>query len=410
MSEQSTTTWDRRRFLAGMAATGAWLALKPWHSWAATGTDPRIAAIVARTMGIDTHNHIDVPLAKNELQGSRSDLSAELKRSGLSAICMTFATDYQRSTNPEEAYERFLNGLTEMDAILAAGKLKRALNLDDLEAMHRQKRAAVIQSVEGAHFLNGKIERLDVAYERGLRMLTLLHDSDAAIPLGDVYTNPPHWNGLTPFGMDVVRMCNRKGILLDLAHCSNATIDAALKLSEAPVIISHTGLDTQLGSNERMAQMMRPRLISKEQAKIVAQAGGVIGVWTHLADTPLAYAQNIKALADVVGIDHVCIGTDTKLTPAYRSPAGERPPGAGNNKPEAPKRDQGNEAPAAGPKQDHGQGRPGERTNEAWADQQEGFYYAVVTAMLQSGFNEAAISKIGGGNFCRVFGQATAGH
>ncbi len=97
-------------------------------------------------------------------------------------------------------------------------------------------------------------------------------------------------------------------------------IDAALKVATHPVLISHTGLDTQLGQNEQMAKMMRPRLISKEQAKIVADAGGVIGVWTHLSDTPLEYAQNIRAMVDVIGIDHVCIGTDTKMTPAYRSP------------------------------------------------------------------------------------------
>ncbi|MBV8811142.1 MAG: hypothetical protein JO033_20940 [Acidobacteriaceae bacterium] len=71
------------------------------------------------------------------------------------------------------------------------------------------------------------------------------------------------------------------------------TTEAALKVTTRPVIISHTGLDTQLGSNPRMAEMMRPRLIGKEQAKIVADAGGVIGVWTHLADTRMKYAPNI---------------------------------------------------------------------------------------------------------------------
>ena len=91
------------------------------------------------------------------------------------------------------------------------------------------------------------------------------------------------------------------------------------------MIISHTGLDTQLGQNESMAKMMRTRLISKEQAKIVADAGGVIGVWTHLSNTALEYAQNIRAMVDVVGIDHVCIGTDTKMTPSYRPVGGSGP-------------------------------------------------------------------------------------
>ena len=79
--------------------------------------DPRVADIVARTIGIDTHNHIDVPLDTNELPGPQLNLSGELKKSGLSAIVMSFATDYKRNVQPGEAYQRFLNGLTAMDKV-----------------------------------------------------------------------------------------------------------------------------------------------------------------------------------------------------------------------------------------------------------------------------------------------------
>ena len=109
------------------------------------------------------------------------------------------------------------------------------------------------------------------------------------------------------------------------------TTEAALKVTTRPVIISHTGLDTQLGNNPSMAEMMRPRLIGKEQAKMVANAGGAVGVWTHLADTPLDYARNIRALVDVIGVDHVCIGTDTKLTQPGARPGG---PGPGQQHPQ----------------------------------------------------------------------------
>ena len=90
--------------------------------------------------------------------------------------------------------------------------------------------------------------------------------------------------------------------------------------------------------------------------------------------------RSIRALVDVIGIDHVCIGTDTKLTQPSARPGG------------------------AGP----GQQRPraGERTNQAWEDQTAGFYYVVVDAMLKTGFTQDEIAKIGGGNFLRVFGEA----
>jgi membrane dipeptidase len=96
----------------------------------------------------------------------------------------------------------------------------------------------------------------------------------------------------------------------------------------------------------------------------------------------LDYARNIRALIDVIGVEHVCIGTDTKLTRPGNSPGGGRPG------------------------QQHA--RIGERTDEAWPDQIAGFYYVVVDAMLKTGFSSDEIGKIGGGNFLRVFGAAVA--
>ena len=409
------STWSRRDFLLTAAGASAALLLNPLAAWAIDEVDPRVAALVASTMGIDTHNHVDVPLAKADVPGPDLDIAGELKKSGLSAICMTFAVDYQELKNPGDAYERFLNGLTAMDNQLKRNGLKRALNLTDLQAAHQKHQPTAIQSVEGGHFLEGKLERLKVAYDRGLRHLGLLHDHDASVPLGDVFTNPAQWGGLTAFGAETIRECNRLGILVDLSHANVATVTAALKVTTKPVLISHTGLDTQLSQNPNMARMMKPRLISKEHAKFVADAGGIIGVWTHLADTPLAYAQNVRALVDVVGIDHVCIGTDTKLTPSYRpaggfgpKPGGSSPQGGGapGNRPDGPPPgDKGPGGPGGG-----GQKRVGERTNEAWADQKVGFYYAVVDALLKTGFTPDEIGKFSGGNFCRVFDAATAGH
>jgi len=374
----------RRQFLSLSAKTaGAAMVMSPRSSWAENNTDPRVADIAARTIGIDTHNHVDVPLTAAEMPGPDIDLAGEMKRSGLSAICMTFATDYQ----PGDAYDRFLKGLASMDRQLERNGMKRSLTADDLRTAHKNGQPTVIQAVEGGHFLQGHVERVEEAYGRGLRHLGLLHDSDATVPLGDVYTNPPRYGGLTTFGAAIIKECNRLGILIDLAHANMQTTEAALKVTTRQVIISHTGLDTQLGADPRMAQMLRPRLISKEQAKILADAGGLVGIWTHLANTPLEYARNIRALVDVIGVDHVCIGTDTKLTQPSPRPMGPGPGGP----------QQG--APRPGP-------RVGERTNLAWQDQTQGFYYVVVDAMLQTGFKSDEIAKIGGGNFLRVFGDA----
>lgn len=413
MIKRSQSTWSRRKFLAAVGGAGTAMMLSPLASWAVDDIDPRVAGIVAATIGIDTHNHIDVPITATEVPGPGIDLAGEMKTSGFSAICMTFAVDYQPLRNPGEAYDRFKNALASMDQQLTGNGIKRSVNMADLRSAHEKHQPTVIQSIEGGHFLEGDLERLGEAYDRGLRHLGLLHDSDASVPLGDVYTNPARWDGLTQFGTQVIRECNRLGILIDLAHANAETLAAALKLAEHPVIISHTGLDTRLGQNPNMARMMKPRLISKEQAKIVADAGGLIGVWTHLADSPLEYARNIRALADVIGVDHVCIGTDTKLTPSYKSP-GSFNPGSPGPKPGADPDSMQVSPPVDKPKdlRDRGQNIPrfGERTNQAWQDQKFGFYYTVVDSMLKTGFTADEIGKIGGSNFCRVFDAATVGH
>ncbi|WP_225974717.1 dipeptidase [Arachidicoccus ginsenosidivorans] len=288
--------------------------------------------------------------------------------------------------------------------------MTRCLNTADILKAHKSGQPTVIQSVEGGHFLEGKVDRLQLAYDRGLRHLGLLHDHDASTPLGDIFTEPPRWGGLTKFGASVIRESERLGILVDLAHADDNTTNGALKVATKPVIITHTGLNTRLGNNPAMAKMMLPRLISKSQAKIVASQGGVIGVWTHLADNAQQMADNIKAMVDVVGIDHVAIGTDTKLTTPYHSPK--------DHFEQHDKNKQVHPAVINGstkePRKSNHQHRPsGETTtNSLWPPLTKGgasgFYYELVAALLKAGYDQKAIGKIGGGNYLRVFDLATA--
>lgn len=361
---------SRRKFIASLIGTGVLMNSKLSFG-SQNQMDEKVAKIVAKAMAIDTHNHVDVRIYPDQPL-PKYDLLADFKKSGLAAIVMTFAVDYQKLQNEGDGYNRFIAGIDAADNLLKEYDLQRALNLSDLKSALKKKKLTIIQSVEGGHFLEGKIERLKPAYDRGLRVLGLLHDNDATVPLGDIYTKEPVFGGLSPFGKEVVAECNKLGILIDLTHCSNKAIDDALKLSSKPVIITHTSLDTQLGKNEKMAQMMKPRLISKEQAKIVANAGGVIGVWRHLTDTPADYVQNIRAMVDTIGVNNVCIGTDTKVTRAIKPNDTSTP-------------------------------RIGDFTNGIWQNQQSGFFYEVVDAMLKIGFSEKEIIKIGSTNFLRVF-------
>ena len=158
-------------------------------------------------------------------------------------------------------------------------------------------------------------------------------------------------------GAETIRECERLGILVDLAHASDDTVKMALEIATKPILISHTGLNTRLGTSP-MAQFMLPRLISPELAKQVAEAGGVIGIWPHLANSPAEYAENIKAMVDVVGIDHVTIGTDSKITPEYDERSGASRPGDG-------------------------------AANHVWGDVNDSFYHSVITELVKLGYSEA---------------------
>ena len=370
--ESSNLNWTRRKFIGTVTGGGAAIVLNPFNSWVVFEPDPKVKAIVARTIGIDTHNHLDVPFKANEFKGQKYDLATEMKYSGLTAICMTFCVDRPKLEKEGEAYERFIMSLDEMDEILKANNLTRALNYSDLKEARKENKQIVIQAVEGGHFIEGKLERLQAAYDRGLRHLGLMHDGQTSPPMGDIYTDTAQYGGLTQLGIDCIKECNRLGILVDLTHCNNEAIDKALEVSTKPMLISHTGLNTQLGTDERMAKMMMPRLINKEQAKKFADAGGLIGVWAHLADTPLEYAKNVRALVDVVGVGQVCIGTDTKMV----TPIGSSD-------------------------------RFGKNTNQSWDNKTDGFFYTVADALLKNGFTENEIMQIGGGNYCRIFDKAT---
>lgn len=383
MSTQPDHRLSRRKFLATTLGAGATMLIRPTRLHAATPADPRVAQILSRTIGIDMHNHV-YP-AGTEPHPSRGQqpspppppaapglsLADQLKQSGLTAVCASFVLDFAQNNKPGDARDNFLHWLTAVDDQLDKGHLHRALNLQDLEVAHGYGLPTIVQTVEGSHFIEGHLDRVEEVYKRGLRHLQLLHDRDDMVtPLGDTNTNPAHLGGLTPFGAQVIKECNRLGIVVDLAHASHETVLGALKVATQPLLISHTSLETFTGGNPKMFDMMKPRLISKEHARVVAETGGVIGVWTKLADSLPAFVHSLKAMVDAVGIDHVGIGTDTDLLSA----------------------------------------RDGQGTNKAYPGLTQPFFHAVVAEMFLQGFTPDEIIKVGGGNFCRVFGKVTAGH
>ena len=145
--------WTRRKFIGNVTIAGAALVFNPFTSWGENDIDQKVKELVAKIIGIDTHNHMDMPFKMDDFKSQNYDLTTEMKISGLTAICMTFSVDRPKLNYEGEAYERFMANLNEMDEMLKVNNLTRALNYDDLKNARKENKQIIIQSVEGGHFI-----------------------------------------------------------------------------------------------------------------------------------------------------------------------------------------------------------------------------------------------------------------
>ena len=113
-----------------------------------------------------------------------------------------------------------------------------ALTAAQVQANFARGRIACLIGIEGGHAIENSLGALRMFYALGVRYMTLTHWE--TIDWADAATDSAKHGGLTPFGEDVVREMNRLGMLVDLAHVSDGTMSAALRVSRAPVIFSHS--------------------------------------------------------------------------------------------------------------------------------------------------------------------------
>jgi membrane dipeptidase len=148
-----------------------------------------------------------------------------------------------------------------------ARDLGMAYTSGDIRQLHKAGKIASLIGVEGGHQINNSLPVLRAYYDLGARYLTLTHTSNTA--WADSATDAPAHGGLTLFGREVVREMNRLGMMVDLSHVSADTMRAALEVSEAPVIFSHSSA---------RALVDHPRDVADDILRQVAGNGGVVMV------------------------------------------------------------------------------------------------------------------------------------
>ncbi len=157
-------------------------------------------------------------------------------------------------------------------------------------------------STEGAHALEGRIENVKRLHDAGYRMIGMTHffDNEVGGSLHGVSRE-----GLSPFGFQAVRAMEEAGIIVDLAHASEKMVADVLQVATRPPLVSHTGVRGTCDST---------RNLSDNTMKAIAAKGGLIGIgyWKGAVcdDTPAGVAKAIRYAVDLVGEDHVALGSD----------------------------------------------------------------------------------------------------
>jgi membrane dipeptidase len=299
---------DRRRFLAGSAVS----VLGAACSTAAPLRSTRSQDLLDATLSFDLHSHPGLfrSTSNDTLAGHRQSAEAgHVKLISLTATSdapvisrdRTGALHPTRQPNPGELYRSMYRQLDTLTTRSAAAGMPVVLNVADAAAPGPPVRGLL--AVEGCDFLEGRVERVQEAYDRGIRSLQLVHYR--VNELGDIQTEAPVHGGLTAFGKEAVREMNRLGIVVDVAHATYPVVRGAAETTTQPNVLSHSDMQDTSGW---------ARFISPEHARCVADTGGVIGampiILGHRGDDIGGYVNHISRLVDAVGIDHVGIGTD----------------------------------------------------------------------------------------------------
>lgn len=236
----------------------------------------------------------------------------EMNAGGLSGAFFSFVVDTlvtkvtatgvvpARKFNKGEAWAEYKRQLKEFNSLCEQLPLRKAKTVADLTKP--SETAAAFFGCEGGDFLQST-DQLDEMYSDGVRCIQLVHY--APNPLGDLQTSESQHNGLSKTGKAVVNKMNKLGMVIDVAHASYKTVIDVASATSEPIILSHSILKTE---EDRPISI---RAITPEHAKVVASTGGVIGAWPSGFSTSFDdYIDNIMRLIDVVGVDHVGLGTD----------------------------------------------------------------------------------------------------
>jgi membrane dipeptidase len=245
-------------------------------------------------------------MAAEEIRTSPEAREAYLdlwRRSGVTVACGTFSGTQKPGGSYQQACEAIGRAYAFADAL--GGQLQIVRRAADIERVHRERRYGLVLDFQNTTPFGDELDRINYFYNLGVRMVQLTYNLRNLV--GDGCTET-YQGGLSTFGREVVRRLNDLRILVDVSHSSEQVGWDALKISTAPIVVSHSA---------SKAVCYHDRGKTDELARAVAERGGYFGVvviagFISESTEPTLddFCRHVDHLVDVCGIDHVGIGTD----------------------------------------------------------------------------------------------------
>ncbi|PKO99722.1 MAG: hypothetical protein CVU13_04140 [Bacteroidetes bacterium HGW-Bacteroidetes-8] len=272
-------------------------------------------SIHKRVLTIDTHN--DTALRINNPNSTTRVTTGQvtfplMKEGGLDAslFAIYIGQGERDSASLTKATEYVKEQLSKFRSYVESyPTVSIAYNSEDLLRNKKEGITSVVLAIENGYAIAKDILNLEMFRDMGVRAITLCHNLNNEICDASMDKQPEH-NGLSPFGIEVVKEMNRLGIIIDLSHASTETLFDVLKVSKYPVMASHSGVYSIKNHN---------RNLKDNEMRAIAAAGGLIQIATgrfFLSELPKD-SVNVSHIADhidyakkIVGIDHIGIGTD----------------------------------------------------------------------------------------------------
>src|SRR5882762_4668631 len=276
----------------GMRGVGAWalaLALSLPITVLAANTDyeARVAHVLKQTPLIDGHNDLPWEIRERfKSQLASIDLKSDTSKLTPPPDSSPLMTDIPRLRAGGvggqfwsvwvpvniKGFEAVQTTVEQIDLVkrMAArypDDLAMAYSAADIRRIHQSHKVACLIGIEGGHQINDSLGVLRQLYDAGARYMTLTHTTNT--DWADSATDTPAHHGLTPFGIEVVKEMNRLGMLVDLSHVSTDTMKAALAVSQAPIMFSHSSA---------RALDDHPRNVPDDVLRAVTANGGIVMV------------------------------------------------------------------------------------------------------------------------------------